>query len=138
MPDLTAPSPTPTSTLPVTFSPADVAARTSASHVSSFPAGTLRLRMQVREAGYNPDEPAAVEALAAVAGVETAHLVAVFAGRAVLDRLTRSRISRTIGVAPTDSDPDADELLRRARSPRTISSIPRRQVRTAIANSRGW
>lgn len=43
---------------------------------------------------------------------------------------------------PTDSDPDADELLNRARNPRTpsrtISSIPRRDVRTAVSTIRGW
>ena len=54
------------------------------------------------------------------------------------DRLAHeagSHVRRT----PTDSDPSADELLHRARNPRTISSIPRRQVRTAVADRvRGW
>lgn len=49
------------------------------------------------------------------------------------------RAASYVRPAATDSDPDADELLRRARTPRTISSIPRRQVRTAIADQvRGW
>lgn len=31
-----------------------------------------------------------------------------------------------------------DELLRRARNPRTISSVPRRDVRNTISKIRGW
>ena len=44
---------------------------------------------------------------------------------------------------PTDSDPDADELLHRAKNPRTpqprsLTSYQRRDVRNAIATMRGW
>lgn len=42
-----------------------------------------------------------------------------------------------------DSDPDADELLRRVKNPRTpqprtLTSYTRRDVRNTIATARGW
>lgn len=39
---------------------------------------------------------------------------------------------------PGDSDPDADELLKRVRQPRTLTSYTRRDVRNTIASARGW
>lgn len=58
-----------------------------------------RLRMQMRAAGYHPDRPYGVEALATVVTVDTARLRAVLTGRAPMDyRIPRERLARTLGV----------------------------------------
>lgn len=59
---------------------------------------TLQLRSHARASGYNPDQPDALAALACVAGVDTERLAAAFTGRIPLDRVTRIRIARTLGV----------------------------------------
>jgi hypothetical protein len=79
----------------------------------------LRLRMTARAAQYNPDDSAALAGLAITAGIEPERLAAQFTGRAPLTRQTRMRLARTLNVDPTDSDPDADELLKRVRNPRS-------------------
>ncbi|MGW1492589.1 hypothetical protein [Streptomyces sp. NPDC002402] len=61
----------------------------------------LRLRTHARAAGYNPDQPASLAALACVAGVDTERLAAAFTGRAPLDRQTATRLARTLGVQAT-------------------------------------
>lgn len=41
--------------------------------------------------------------------------------------------------APVDSDPNAEEVLRRVRGEQApLSSIKRREVRTTMARVRGW
>jgi hypothetical protein len=101
----------------------------------------LRLRMAARAAQYNPDDSAALAGLAITAGIEPARLAAQFTGRAPLTRQTRTRIARTLNVTPTDSDPDADEALRRVRqgnprpgfapSPAALDALRRLEIEAA-------
>lgn len=78
----------------------DRLAHDEASHVR--PAlSVMQLRTHARAAGYNPDQPAALAALACVAGVDTERLAAAFTGRAPLDRQTATRLARTLGVQAT-------------------------------------
>ncbi|MGW2223837.1 hypothetical protein [Streptomyces formicae] len=59
----------------------------------------LRLRMQVRAAGYNPDRPHEVSALACVIGVDTVRLADVLAGRSALGWLVSRRVlAEALGV----------------------------------------
>jgi hypothetical protein len=69
-----------------------------ADHRGMSPA-VLRLRMQMRAAHYNPDLSHSVEALACVAGIDTARLAAVLTGTAPLDwRIPQRRLAEILGV----------------------------------------
>lgn len=83
---------------PEPMSENDRLAHEKASHVRRTGPAALRLRTAARAAGYNPDDKAALAALACVAGVDTSRLADAFTGRAPLDRVTRLRITRAIGV----------------------------------------
>lgn len=59
----------------------------------------LRLRTQMRAAGYNPNEAHKVEALACVAGIDTRRLAAVLIGRALLDSgISQRRLAQALGL----------------------------------------
>lgn len=69
--------------------------------VPSIDRRVLRLRTQMRAAGYNPDRTNQVAALACVAVIDTDRLIAILTGRALLDRISQRRLAATLGVQPS-------------------------------------
>jgi len=91
----------------------------------SLSAATLKLRTAARAACYNPDDSVALDALACTAGVTTARLADVFAGRAPLDRLTSIRVARVLGInAPAaDTATLASKLPAESRARRRVLAV---------------
>ncbi|MFD7066092.1 hypothetical protein ACFV97_02525 [Streptomyces sp. NPDC059913] len=62
----------------------------------------LRLRMQMRAAGYNPDLPWKVRAVETIVTIYPGHLADVVRGQVPYDgRIPRERLTRTLSIAAT-------------------------------------